>query len=93
MTCLFIGKAHQAGVSVPVDLLHDPEPVEGGAAEGGGHDEAKLLRVPPAEGRPQTQGHPRPAPLPGIPDPPHRVLPVLRRPGEVLRHLQRLPVP
>ena len=58
VTCLFIGKAHQAGVSVPVDLFNDPEPVEGGAAESGGHDEAELLRVPPAEGRPQTQGHP-----------------------------------
>lgn len=82
-----VGEAHKVGVTVPADLLNDSESAARGTAEGGGHDEAELLRVPPSEGCQQTQGHHRPAPQTDRTDPSHRVLPLLRGPGEVPREL------
>lgn len=57
MLLYIVGDAHQVGVPVPADLLHDPESAACGTAEGGGHDEAEFLGVPPPEGCWQTQGH------------------------------------
>lgn len=83
MLLYIVGEAHQVGVTVPADLLHDPESAARGTAEGGGHDEAEFLRVPPPEGCQQTQGHHRPAPQTDCADPSNRVLPLLCGPGEV----------
>ena len=55
-TVLCTGQADPPAVTVPADVLDDPEPDASGADPGRGHDETQLLRVQHTEGRTTPPG-------------------------------------
>ena len=55
------GQTHAAGVTVPSDPHHDPQPAASGTASCGGHDPSQFLRVSrPAQCGQPSAGHGEP---------------------------------